>query len=216
MKQKLFFIRHGHTTGTADGYMYGATDLPLTEDGMKEIGEFAKQGLYPEPRASVVYISGMLRTKQTLDEIYGEVPYLEAPALREINMGEMEMTPLDELLADQWTRDWLLGRMPDVPAPGGESFAGFTQRVVDGVHEIISENIKKGQDSIIVICHGGVISTAMTDLFPEDEKKDWDWTPHPGGGFEIDIENGKARAYKFIGLNELEGDMSKQIETLKA
>lgn len=216
MKQKLYFIRHGHTSGTADGYMYGATDLPLTLEGTQEIEDFAKQDLYPDPKGAIVYISGMLRTKQTLDAIYGDIPFLEAPALKEIDMGDFEMKPLDDLMADQWAKNWLLGKMPEEEAPGGESFGGFVSRVVQGVHEIIEDNIEKNNDRMIVICHGGVISTAMTELFPEDEKKDWDWTPHPGGGFEVDLDGGKAKDYRFIGLKDLEGDMSKQIEELKA
>ena len=78
------------------------------------------------------------------------------------------------------------------------------------------KNIEKNNDRMIVICHGGVISTAMTELFPEDEKKDWDWTQHPGGGFEVELDDGKASEYHVIGLRDLEGDMSKQIEELKA
>ena len=74
MKQTLYLIRHGHTAGTEATLMYGATELPLTKDGLDEIAVYSDAGIYPDPNGAAVYTSGMIRALQTLAVMYGADP----------------------------------------------------------------------------------------------------------------------------------------------
>lgn len=74
MKQTLYLIRHGHTAGTESALMYGATELPVTEDGLTEIAGYSDAGIYPDPEGAAVFTSGMVRTLQTLAVMYGADP----------------------------------------------------------------------------------------------------------------------------------------------
>ena len=74
MKQTLYLIRHGHTAGTESALMYGATELPLTKDGLDDIAGYSDAGIYPDPEGAAVYTSGMIRALQTLAVMYGADP----------------------------------------------------------------------------------------------------------------------------------------------
>ena len=100
MKQTLYLIRHGNTEGTERGILYGATDLPVTEQGLEELRRMAASGIYPEPSGAGLYTSGMLRTEQTFAAIYGEIHHLTEPLIREFNRGIFEMMTVDEVLED--------------------------------------------------------------------------------------------------------------------
>ena len=51
----------------------------------------------------------------------------------------------------------------------------------------------------IIICHGGVISRIMRELFPEAGFDRWEWIPDPGLGFCIHFDGYKATGYEKIG-----------------
>lgn len=175
--------------------MYGWTELHLTKDGHAEIVELSKQGIYPDYTDAQVYTSGMIRTEQTLRAIYGEIEHDVKTALKEINMGDYEMKPVEELLKMDWGKDWLQGKMPDKPSPNGESQNQFVSRVQSGIREVIDENLEEGNEKIIVVCHGGVIAFVMDGLFPETHEIGWAWTPNPGRGYIVELEDGAATSY---------------------
>lgn len=196
-------IRHGKTPGTDRNLMYGATDLPVTEAGLEEIRQLASKGVYPELGDAAIYTSGMLRTEQTLEAIYGEVDHRRAPKLREINVGKFEMMTIDEILEDEYGREWLSGKLDDPHFEGGDSISGFSARVRKGMDEVIGDCMKEGIERIIVVIHGAVITYIMDDFFPEVEQDDvWQWTPVPGGGYKVTLEDGRAVAYELIGDGE--------------
>ena len=60
--------------GTQTDLMYGNTELPLTYDGLREVADYAADGIYPDPEGAAVYTSGMVRALQTLAVMYGADP----------------------------------------------------------------------------------------------------------------------------------------------
>lgn len=198
MKQTIYLIRHGHTEGTTQGIMYGRTELRLTEAGRQEVEALRGKDVYPKPDGARIYTSGMIRTEETLEAIYGKVEHEQAPKLKEINMGIFEMKPLEEVLAQDWGRDWLEGKHPDLAAPEGESQNQFVSRVQEGFREVVDDNRDGTFDKIIIVCHGGVIAFVMDGLFPGQKAIGWEWTPKPGFGYEVTLEDGEAKSYKQI------------------
>lgn len=200
MKQIVYLIRHGHTAGTEQNIMYGATELPITEEGLREIRTMAARDVYPGPEDAILYTSGMLRTEQTFEAIYGDAEHFVAPLLREINFGKFEMMTIEEILDDDYGQAWLRGEIDTPEFEGGDSLHGFRTRVNQGLSEIICDAAEKGTARVIAVIHGGVMSYLMEDLFPEDMEDMWDWTPHPGCGYMIEVDDGTAVAWKPIGL----------------
>ena len=97
MKSKICLIRHGITRGNRDRLYYGQSDIPLIEDGEKEISRLAKEGIYPDSEDAVYYTTGLQRTEQTFGLIYGDKPHDRIELLQEINFGEYEMKTHEEL-----------------------------------------------------------------------------------------------------------------------
>ncbi len=193
-------IRHGNTPGTENHLMYGATELPVTEEGLCEIEEIAAKGIYPDPEGAEVYTSGMLRTEQTLNAMYGrEIEHSRAPMLREINVGKFEMQTVDEIMQDDYGKLWLTGQLEDPHFEGGDSMSGFGERTFEGAKEIIRDCIERNKERMIFVIHGGVIMSIMRQFFPDVYEDMWDWTPVPGYGYSVELEDGKPLSWKLLG-----------------
>ena len=106
---RLVLLRHGRTEGTERHLYYGATDLPLLEDGVQDLQLAAARGVYPSPDGFTFVTSGMLRANQTLRAIYGDVPFSVIGDLREVNFGIFEMKSYEDLKTEPVYQDWLAG-----------------------------------------------------------------------------------------------------------
>ena len=182
---KLTLIRHGITYGNKYGLYYGATDLPLLEEGIAELRERKLSYIYPT--APKYYTSPLQRTQQTLREVYGDVPFTAVDGFREMNFGEFEMRTVEDLRQDAAFMEW--SRHSDTArCPGGDSFADVQNRALEAVAPILAA----GEDAVCVI-HGGVIACLMFHWFPG--KAFDDWMLHPGTGWYITVEDGKPVSY---------------------
>ena len=74
----------------------------------------------PSPRAARYYTSGLLRTEQTLEAIYGPVAHQQLPGLREMNFGDFEMKSYQELKDTAAYQAWITDVEHNV-CPNGES-----------------------------------------------------------------------------------------------
>ena len=204
MKSYIHFIRHGITEGNANRWFYGWTDVNLLPEGIAELESLRDAGIYPPLGDADVYTSGMRRTEQTLQVIYGDVPHRQIPAMKELNFGEWECHTWDQL-KDIPNIIELLGNMDGKEEyPGGESPYGFRQRVLGGLEELRGFHRLKelshrhsGQDAVsVMVCHGGVISNCMFHMFPAERENFWKWLPDPGHGYTVYFEDGEPVRYE--------------------
>ncbi len=179
---KLHLIRHGDTEGTEQRLYYGTTDLPLSPRGIAQLQEQATQGGYPSLEGATLYSTGMKRTEETLQLIYGDAPHQSLPHLCEINFGIFEMGSHETLQHREDYQQWISGDFLNNTPPQGESHMEFAHRIVRGLQPLIAQ----GQDTIL-ICHGGTIAVTMAYLFPKEEKTTYDWIPKPGQGYSITL-----------------------------
>lgn len=188
---KLSLIRHGITEGNARNLFYGAADIPLLPEGEAELRRLASAHDYPTARH--YYTSPLYRTQQTLQILYGDVPYTVVDGLREFNFGEFEMRELKgDLEQDPVFLAWVKAGMESAPCPGGESTDIFHTRIMEAIAPIIA----CGEDAVCVI-HGGVIAAMLGEWFPTEESR-YLRTPHPGTGYQVIFENGKPVSYHSI------------------
>ena len=207
MLSRIYLIRHGRTDGNRNHWYYGATDLPLTEEGVAEIRAYAEQRIYPEvPDDADFYTTGLIRTAQTLEAIYGKRDYTAIPRLQEINFGEAECKTYDELKVFDNFQKWAWDTTGDERIADAETANEFRDRVMEGLKELLGKHRLKewshrhgGQDAVsVVVCHGGVISSIMEKLFPAVCGSMWDWLPEPGFGYAVDFEDGDPYMYSKI------------------
>ena len=182
---RIILIRHGKTEANEKWLYCGFTDLPLSESGRSVLAEQRETNSYPDIKGFDIYTSGLTRTNETLNILFGDVDYQTVPDLREMNFGEFEMKDYFALKDTEEYQRWY-GSSPDTKTPGGESNLEMQERVLKAFRDIMS----KGRDALIVL-HGGPISAIMTHLFPDEGKSRLDWQPDGGCGFEIIKETGQ-------------------------
>ena len=199
----IHFIRHGITQGILNKWYYGWEDLPLVAEGLREIEELKSMSVYPSSDGTEFYTSGMLRANQTLNAIYGEVPYKTIPDLKEMNFGQWECKTFDQLQQLPGFDTWMNDRSGTFYFPGGESASSFYVRAKKGLDQLMGyhrllelSHRHNGLDSVsTVVCHGGVIAASMCTLFGFAAETFWDWIPAPARGYTVYFEDGQAVKY---------------------
>ena len=168
----IYLIRHGRTEANERSLYCGSTDVGLSESGREEL-----QGIRHEIHNVRFLTSGMKRANETLEILFGDVPYDVDPRLREVDFGEFEMFNYEQLKDRPDFQAWLTGDNEINVPPGGESGRQMKERVVKAFSEIWEDTC--------VITHGGVIAGLMEHLFPEEGKNRYQWQPKNGHGYCI-------------------------------
>ena len=128
---RLYLIRHGRTPAN-DAHLYcGSTDLPLSEEGRKEL-----QSLHYDISPQKILTSGMKRTEETLSILFGDLPHEVNREFREIDFGAFEMKSYEDLKEDPSYQAWITGDNDRNVPPGGESGQQMTERVLAALHEV--------------------------------------------------------------------------------
>jgi len=193
---EIHLIRHGRTQENENRLYCGQTDFPLSESGAEELATFRNQGIYPPP-ADLFFTSGLLRTEQTLDILYGKVCRIHVPGIAEYKFGLFEMKSYDELKYREDYQAWITDETGDAECPDGESKNRFVRRVVEGYSGIIDKVLQSGSASAFVSCHGGAIACIMENLYPNTQNF-YEWQPKPGRGYTLTYISGRLHIYKKI------------------
>lgn len=205
MVSKIYLIRHGITEGNEKRWYYGGADLPLTEGGQKTLRELAAKGVYPVlPGDAALYTTGLIRTEQTCEILFGQREHGVLSDLREMEFGEYECSSYEELSKYAEFEKWAWDETGDVKLPGGESRNQFAARIRRGLDELVAchrlrelAHRHDGKPAVsAVVCHGGVISAIMQELFPAEKSTMWDWMPEPCFGYAVEFEGGRAVSYE--------------------
>jgi alpha-ribazole phosphatase len=192
MTRKIHLIRHSLTEANEKKLYCGATDMPLSANGVKLALEMVKKCTYPPIAGARVYTSGLKRADETLRLLYGDVDFKTVPELSEMNFGVYELKSYDELKDDPEYLGWLGNE--SVSCRGGESALEMRGRVFRGFDALFSAD---GGDALI-LCHGGVIAAVMDRFFPHEGKSRYEWQPRANEGYTLFFENGGAAGYRKI------------------
>lgn len=168
----IYLIRHGKTRANEQHLYCGSTDLSLSAGGREELLSL-RYAIAPERFVT----SGMKRTEETLQILFGKVPFSVDTRFREVDFGDFEMKSYEMLKNDPAYQAWLTGNNESNVPPGGESGAQMTRRVLRALRDI--------PDGTAIITHGGVIAAIMASLFPREGKHRYQWQPQNGRGYEI-------------------------------
>lgn len=192
---EIHLIRHGRTLANEKKLYCGQTDLPLSESGIEEIMVLKDLGIYPA--ADRFFTSGLLRTEQTIDIIYGDVHRNAIPYIAEYKFGSFEMKSYEELKDREDYQAWITDETGDYQCPRGESKKQFEKRVTEGFTRIL--NIINFENcSAVAACHGGVVACIMEYLYPNAQNF-YEWQPEPGHGYTLVYDaSGGLHIYKKI------------------
>lgn len=151
---ELLFIRHGATAGNLQKRYIGYTNEPLCELGIAQIQNLRKQNFKVER----LFVSPMLRTRQTAEILFPQMSYTVVENLKETNFGVFEGKSADELSGDPNYRAWV-DSFCRGSVPGGECIADFKSRCRIAFCEVMKTI--PVNSSVAFIIHGGVIMAIM-------------------------------------------------------
>lgn len=169
----LYFIRHGATAGNLERRYIGRTDEPLCPAGQEQVAALQNAGLY----ADKIFISPMLRTRQTAKLIFPDKEVQLVDDFRETDFGVFEGKTADELCGDPRYQAWL-DTFCRGPVPGGEPIADFKQRCCNAF-SCCMEKLSDGKCGAFVV-HGGVIM-AVLEHFARPRRDFYDYHIPNGG-----------------------------------
>lgn len=143
MPAELILVRHGETTGNSALRLYGATDVPLSELGRRQMRRVRDclSREFEGPDFDSLWCSPLARSNESARLAYpgeGQEPRV-VEAFREIDFGRWEGWTIDEVLA----RDpaghaaWQQGDL-SWSFPGGDGRRAFRNRVGDAARELFS------------------------------------------------------------------------------
>jgi broad specificity phosphatase PhoE len=160
MTRTILLLRHAHTEMA--GRFCGQIDPPLSEQGRQQLPKLA-EGLAKYPLTHI-FSSDLLRCRETANflAMKSGLTVELLPGLRELRFGEWEglnwneVSKKDAAYAERWMEQY-----PHLPAPGGEKFEGFRERVQSALAEVAG---RIPGVCAAVVTHGGVIRTFMLEV----------------------------------------------------
>ena len=116
MVSKIYLIRHGITEGNEKRWYYGGADLPLTEGGKQTLRALAEKGVYPRlPEDADLYTTGLARTEETCEILFGQREHRVIRNLREMEMCIRDSVDPEEISGPSPAADLLCRHCHRVP-----------------------------------------------------------------------------------------------------
>ena len=178
---EVILLRHGQTAGNRAHRYIGGTDEPLCEAGIT-----ALRTAGPFPAVPHVYVSPMLRAKQTAALLFPNADQTEADGLREMNFGDFEGRSAYEMINDTAYRTWVEGGCISA-CPGGEAMGAYTTRVCAAFYEIVLKAIARAEQRVIIVAHGGSIMAIMCRC-AKPQRDFYHWYVRNGCGYRASLD----------------------------
>lgn len=151
----LILVRHGESTGNANGLLLGRIDAPLTDRGVAQA-----KTVGPLVAAATRLISSPLRRARDTAEALGLDATVEIDERWiEVDYGEFDGRPLGAVPDEVWTR-WRSD--PDYRPPGGETLSEAGARVRSACEELFAVDGEgaRGPSPVVVVSHVSPIKAA--------------------------------------------------------
>jgi broad specificity phosphatase PhoE len=168
MVTRLFLIRHGATTLSAEDRFAGAIDVALSDEGSRQAESLAER--LAGDTLSAVYTSPLTRTRDTALRIaqpHGLTPIVR-DGLREIAHGRWEglrRSEVEERFADEYAA-WEVDPFTFAPQ-GGESGLQVMARALPIIREIV---IAHRGDKVAVVSHKATLRLVLSSLLGFDAR----------------------------------------------
>jgi broad specificity phosphatase PhoE len=158
---KIYFIRHGETTGDVEGRFGGDYDDNLSETGLKQVEQLAKD--LASVKLAKIYTSPLIRTKETAEYLENAtgVEVVVVPNLRERNSYGV-ITGLTKAEADSQypgLSEQVKDRLNTIT--GAETYEAFSKRISGAWTEIVSNQT---ESTIAIVSHGGPMRVLCRDI----------------------------------------------------
>lgn len=188
--RRIFLVRHGQTRQHREKMFIGRYDVPLSDEGMKQMIRTAKEIARLRPETEVIYTSDLTRAVQSAEILSRQfrsdrqLPMrLElSRRLREISLGPWDGRPVREIrekYPEQYAR-----RGQDIftfkTGNGAENFYDMQYRAVKELRRILKEDDNR---DVVIVSHSGVIRALENNL--RGIRVDDSWESLSKGDFRV-------------------------------
>ena len=203
-RSRLLFVRHGESVVTVRQMVGGE----LSCEGLSDLGRRQAEALRDrwqgggESRLDAIWSSTLPRAAETA-QVVAEGLGMEVSQhadLVEQRPGEADGVRFADFPARFGMPDW--ESRPHAPmAPGGESVAAFHHRTSAAIEEVASAH--EGQ-TVMVVCHGGVIDVAFRYLLDLPRYGHFDlWTLNCSvSEFSVDDSGDRRGRWRLVRYND--------------
>ncbi len=162
----LALVRHGESTWNARGVWTGWKNPPLSQKGIEEARKAGE--LLKEIKFDIAYVSDLLRSSQTLDEIKKtlgvEIPTVQTPAIKERDYGDYTQKNKWDILRELGEEGFKkLRRGWDLPIPNGETLMDVYNRVIPYYESEILPKLCASKN-VLVSAHGNSLRALVKYL----------------------------------------------------
>lgn len=197
---EIILIRHGQTKGNVEKRFAGFTDSPLTDkgrsDSLKRVQKTIEALEKKEKKITHIYSSPLSRAKFMAENFSKELNLSInfSEDIKEMNFGILENMSFNEVLAKYPKEVDEIYKNDEFQIPEGESFLEFKDRIDNFLNNLIEKHDE--ESNIVVICHGGVIQTALTLILGIEHKKRWNFKVQNTGFVSFEVIDG----FKYINV----------------
>ena len=176
----IYLIRHGMTKLGEEKRYQGSLDTPLSEAGRLAL---SRADIIPDR----LYVSPLLRARQTADLLFPGIPAAIVPDLREMDFGAFEGRGYWEMEQDSAYQAWVGGGCRG-QCPGGEDMETYTSRVCACFSSLVQTSLEAGARSLAVVAHGGT-QMAVLERWGRPPRDYWRWQRPCGCGYLLDSKS---------------------------
>lgn len=177
----VYLLRHGATACNREGRYQGRLDGPLSPEGAAALKK-------AEFDVDAVYVSPMLRARQTAAALFPGAALIPVPGLEEMDFGAFEGRRASEMEHDAAYRAWVAGGCLG-PTPGGEDRASFSGRVCRAFAGLVDAALASGRKRLVIVAHGGV-QMAVMERFALPRRDYYQWCGPLAGGWVLEADAG--------------------------
>jgi len=173
VNKNIYLLRHGKVSGAAA--LYGHTDVMVDDAINRNIVDnlfqqnLAIEHIYSSPLTRCLSLAKAVEAELALNKkLKHKAELVVIDDLQEMNFGLYDGIAFDELHLDQniWQQLELFWQDPaNQTLPNAEQLTNFNQRIIDAWKVIVNH---KGDDNLLVVCHGGVIRMILADILNID------------------------------------------------
>ncbi len=189
---RVVLLRHALCEGNRERRYVGCgTDDPLCEEGLAQARSralllkpvLASEGI---ARPTSVYVSPMLRVRQTAQILFPDSNQVEVSDLREMDFGDFEGKSAAQMADDPAYCAWVDG-MCEGSCPNGESQAQFTSRTCAAFESLLFSARDRGEEALFACAHGGTLMAVMS-AYAKPKRPYFEWHVGPCHGFICAVE----------------------------
>lgn len=181
MPIRLFLVRHTKVN-VPRGICYGQSDVPLAETFEQEANALKAHLTARCPSPDMIFSSPLSRCTR-LAEYCGYPQAQQDQRLLELNFGDWEMKPFDEIedpRLELWYDDWI-----NVSPTGGESYLMQCQRVAHFLDDLRIA-MADGSEALI-FAHAGILRASLVYTGEYSHKSSFDYNPSYGEVLSITL-----------------------------